>query len=116
KPGPGETCRAQPVRMINGPKATETAKPSVVRNVNWENFRDHIATADKEGRRKWIFSRRPRGPFYRWRTWFSWLLLAVLFTCPFVTVGGEPLLLANVVERKFAVLGRIFWPQDALIL
>src|SRR6185369_5481757 len=97
-------------------RTAEKADSSVVQDVNWENFRDRLSTADKEGRRQWIFPRRPRGRFYRWRTWFSWLLLAVLFAGPLVTIHGEPLLLVNIVERKFVVLGRIFWPQDALVL
>ncbi len=100
---------------------TETNKPkdsksSVVQNVDWRDFRDHLATADKEGRRQWLYPRKPNGQFYRWRTWFSWLLLAIMFAGPFVTIHGEPLLLVNIVERKFSVLGKIFWPQDALIL
>jgi cytochrome c oxidase accessory protein FixG len=30
-------------------------------------------------------------------------------------VSGNPLLLLNVVERKFIILGHIFWPQDMII-
>ena len=51
---------------------------------------------------------------FNYRTWFSWLLLAILFIGPFVTINGNPLLLLNVVERKFVVLGHIFWPQDMI--
>ena len=28
------------------------------------------------------------------------------------SIQGNPLLLINVVERKFVILGQIFWPQD----
>ena len=34
---------------------------------------------------------------------------------PFITIGGNPLLLMNIPERKFVVLGQIFWPQDMII-
>src|SRR5208337_3630875 len=47
--------------------------------------------------------------------WLAWLLLAVMFGGPFVTINGNPLLLVNVVERKFSVAGVIFWPQDNLV-
>lgn len=95
----------------------ETGKnPDVVKNVDWEDFRDHLATADKEGRRKWLFPRKPAGRFYQYRTRFSWLLLAIMFIGPFVSINGEPLLLVNIVERKFCVLGQVFGPQDAIIL
>src|SRR5215471_16120337 len=80
------------------------------------DFRDHIATADREGRRKWIHPRKPHGRFTRARTWLSWLLLAFMFGAPFVHINGEPLLLMNVIERKFVVLGQVFWPQDGVIL
>ncbi len=79
------------------------------------NFRDHIATADEQGRRKWIYPRKVSGRWFRWRTWFSWLLLLIMFAGPFVTIQGNPLLLMNIVERKFVVFGQIFWPQDMII-
>ena len=86
-----------------------------VKQVDWSDYRDHIGTADREGRRQWMYPRKVNGKFYRWRTWFSWLLLAIMFAGPFITIGGNPLLLMNIVERKFVVLGQIFWPQDMII-
>jgi cytochrome c oxidase accessory protein FixG len=83
--------------------------------VNWADFRDHIATADKEGRRKWLYPKKVRGRYFRGRTWLAWLLLAVMFAGPFVKINGNPLLMINIVERKFSVLGVIFWPQDNLV-
>jgi cytochrome c oxidase accessory protein FixG len=80
--------------------------------VDWSDFRDHLATADREGRRMWIYSRKPRGRFTRRRMLVSWFLLAVMFSGPFVKISGEPLLLLNVVERRFVILGQVFWPQD----
>ena len=79
------------------------------------DFRDHIATADEEGRRKWLYPTRPRGRFYQARTWLASLLLAIMFAGPFIKINGNPLLMINVVERKFSVFGVIFWPQDNLV-
>jgi cytochrome c oxidase accessory protein FixG len=98
---------------------TEEANVAVqeaVQSVNWDDFRDHLATADKEGRRKWIYARQPRGRFYTARTWVSVALLAILFVGPFIRIHGNPLLLVDIVERKFAVLGKMFWPQDGVVL
>ena len=75
-------------------------------------YRDRIATIDAEGKRKWIYPKKQDGPFYRARTWLSWFLLAFLFGAPFIRVGGDPLLLFNVIERKFIIFGVKFWPQD----
>jgi cytochrome c oxidase accessory protein FixG len=88
---------------------------SAVKPVDWADFRDHLATADKEGRRQWIYPRKPHGRFYRGRTWLSWLLLAVMFGGPFVRVNGNPLLMINVLARKFVILGQVFWPQDMIL-
>jgi len=79
------------------------------------DFRDHLATADQEGRRRWIYPRKVRGRFYNARTWLSWALLAIMFAGPFIRLNGNPLLLLNVVERKFIILGQIFWPQDLVL-
>ena len=62
-----------------------------------------------------MYPRKVNGRFFRWRTWFSWLLLLIMFAGPFLTIHGNPLLLLNIVERKFVVLGQIFWPQDMII-
>lgn len=77
-----------------------------------ESFRDHIATVDESGRRRWIYPRRPSGKFYRYRTYVSYLLLAILFGLPWVRIGGEPLLLLNILERRFIIFGLHFTPQD----
>ena len=62
-----------------------------------------------------MYPRMVNGRFFRWRTWFSWLLLAIMFAGPFVTIHSNPLLLMNIPDRKFVVLGQIFWPQDMII-
>ena len=79
------------------------------------NFRDHLTTADKQGRRQWIYAKKPSGNWTRRRTWLSWLLIGIMFAGPFVKINGNPLLLMNIVERKFSILGQLFWPQDMVI-
>ena len=68
------------------PEKTEALASSPAKKVDWSNFRDHISTADPTGRRNWIYPRKVNGRFYRRRTWFSWLLLCVMFAGPFVTI------------------------------
>lgn len=79
---------------------------------NEEEFRDRIATVDEKGGRRWIFAKKPAGRFYNYRKIVSYVLLAMLFAAPHIKVGGEQLLLFNVIERKFVIFGKIFWPQD----
>lgn len=77
-----------------------------------EQFRDNIATVDKQGKRIWIYPKKPVGRFYQARTWVSFVLLALLFGMPFIKVNGDPLLLFNVIERKFILFSIVFTPQD----
>ncbi len=88
---------------------------SPVQDVNWQDFRDHLATADKQGNRCWIYPKKVAGRFYRWRTQVSWLLLAIMFAGPFIRINGNPLLMINIVARRFSIAGQIFWPQDMAI-
>lgn len=77
-----------------------------------DNFRDKISTVTDDGSRRWIFPKKPKGKLYNARTWVSIFLLIILFVGPWVNVNGNPLLMLNIVERKFSLFGQIFWPQD----
>ncbi|MEO8413174.1 MAG: cytochrome c oxidase accessory protein CcoG [Ginsengibacter sp.] len=79
------------------------------------SYRDSVATISKEGKRNFINPKKPKGKFYNLRTRFSIFYLAVFFTLPFIKVNGEPLLMLNVLERKFIIFGMVFWPQDFFI-
>lgn len=77
-----------------------------------QEYRDRIATVDEDGRRNWIYPKKPKGPFFEYRKYVSYVLLLFLFGMPFIKVNGEPLLLFNVLERKFILFGVYFAPQD----
>lgn len=81
-----------------------------------EAFRDRIATVNEQGKRVWIFPKKPSGSFYNKRKIVSYLLLGFLFAGPHLRIEGEPLLMLNIIERKFVILGQVFWPQDMYIL
>jgi cytochrome c oxidase accessory protein FixG len=80
-----------------------------------EAFRDSVATIDDEGKRKWIYPFKPNGRLYDYRKALTVLYLGLFFALPFIKVGGEPIFMFNVVERKFILFGMIFWPQDFFI-
>ena len=80
-----------------------------------ENFRDKLSTVDASGKRVWVYPKKPSGPLYQVRTWVGIALLIILFAGPFITIGGEPLLMLNILERKFIIFGQVFWPQDFFI-
>jgi len=78
-------------------------------------FRDRIATVDERGGRIWVHPKRVKGRFMNRRTALSLVLLSFLFAGPWIRIGGEPLLLLNIVERRFVLLGQTFWPQDGFL-
>ena len=80
-----------------------------------ESFRDTLATIDKRGRRLWVFPTKPSGRLHTARSIVAAFLLAFLFGAPFIKVGGNPLLLIDILHRKFFILGAVFWPQDLYI-
>lgn len=77
-----------------------------------EIFRDSIGTIDKEGKRAWIYPKKPSGRFYDYRKYVSYFLLAFLFVAPFIKINGNQFLMFNVLERRFNIFGLPFWPQD----
>ncbi len=81
-----------------------------------EEFRDSISTVDEKGKRIWVYPKKPSGQYHNWRIVVTVVLLSLLFCGPFIKIGGQPLLLLNIVERKFIILGQAFWPQDFVLL
>jgi cytochrome c oxidase accessory protein FixG len=81
-----------------------------------EEHRDTIATVDEHGKRIWVYPKKPKGRYNNYRIVFTLALLGIFFAGPFIKIGGQPLLLLNIFERKFVILGQAFWPQDFFIL
>ena len=77
-----------------------------------EVFRDSIGTIDEQGKRKWVFPKKPSGPLYEKRKLVSYFLLAFLLAAPFIKINGNQFLLFNILERRFNIFGFPFWPQD----
>ncbi|HEY5823320.1 MAG TPA: 4Fe-4S binding protein, partial [Cyclobacteriaceae bacterium] len=81
-----------------------------------EQFRDNIGTVDEKGKRLWVYAKKPAGYYHRLRIVVTILLLSLLFSGPFIRINGQPLLLLNIFERKFVIIGQAFWPQDFVLL
>ncbi|WP_413997740.1 cytochrome c oxidase accessory protein CcoG [Flavobacterium sp. W1B] len=80
-----------------------------------QTFRDTIGTIDGEGKRKFIFPKKPSGKFYEYRKWVSYFLLIVLIVNPFLKINGNQFMMFNILERRFNIFGFPFWPQDFYI-
>lgn len=81
-----------------------------------EGFRDTIATVDAEGKRLWVYPKKPSGKLHQRRIAVTVFLLSIFFSGPFIKINGQPFLLLNVFDRKFVIFGQAFWPQDFVLL
>ncbi len=77
-----------------------------------ENFRDSIGTIQEDGKRRWVYPKKPSGRLYNYRKLVSYFLLVFLVAAPFVKINGNQFLMFNVLERRFSIFGFPFWPQD----
>ncbi|MDX1463576.1 MAG: 4Fe-4S binding protein, partial [Marinirhabdus sp.] len=77
-----------------------------------DNFRDTIGTLNEDGKRAWVFPKKPAGKWYEYRKYVSYVLLVFLFSAPFLKVNGNQFMMFNVLERRFSIFGAPFWPQD----
>nr|WP_294945283.1 cytochrome c oxidase accessory protein CcoG [uncultured Mucilaginibacter sp.] len=68
-----------------------------------------------EGKRRWLYPALRKGKLYQWRSAVSYVYLLFFFGGPFLRIGGQPFLLLNVIERKFVILGQVFWPEDIFL-
>ena len=77
-----------------------------------EHFRDSIGTINSEGKRSWVYPKKPSGKLYDYRKVVSYFLLVFLLAAPFIKVNGNQFLMFNILERRFNIFGFPFWPQD----
>ncbi len=83
-----------------------------VEEIDYDAFRDHIGTVNQEGKRTWLYPRKPKGRYHRARVVVAIILLGMLFAGPLLKWNDQPLFLFNILERKFILFGLTFWPQD----
>ena len=74
-----------------------------------------LLAAKENDERKWMYPSVRKGDYYKWRSRLSSIYLLLFFSGPFIRIGGQPLLMLNVIDRQFVLLGQVFWPQDIFI-
>src|SRR5690606_36682998 len=67
---------------------------------------------NEEGKRAWVYPKKPSGKFYTYRKCVSYALLLFLITAPFGKINGDQFLLFNIVCRLLHENKFPFWPQD----
>lgn len=77
-----------------------------------EYFRDHFSGVNEDGKRNWFYPQKPKGFWHNRRAVFTAVVLTLLFVTPFLKYNSQPLLLFNVIDRKFIIFGLFIGPQD----
>ncbi len=75
-------------------------------------FRDKLSTVANDGKRIWIYAKKASGKLFNQRKILAIILLAIFYIGPFIKIGNEPIMLFDVLQRKFVIFGIVFWPQD----
>lgn len=68
-----------------------------------------------DGKRRWMYPLVRKGKLYQYRSWLSYIYLILFFAAPYLRINGQPVLLLNVIERRFVLLGQVFWAQDVFM-
>jgi len=84
--------------------------------IKTKTFRDKSSYVSDEGKRVWVYANIPKGKLYNFRMLLGYFLMSLFFVGPFLKVNGRPLFLINILERKFIIFSKIFWPQDFYVL
>jgi cytochrome c oxidase accessory protein FixG len=66
--------------------------------------------------RKKIYPRGVTGVFATWRWALVWITQLLFYGLPWISWNGRQAVLLNLAERKFYILGLVFWPQDVIFL
>ncbi|MCX6249388.1 MAG: cytochrome c oxidase accessory protein CcoG [Bacteroidetes bacterium] len=75
-------------------------------------FRDRLYTIDENGKRLWVYAKKPKGSLTTARNVVGLLLTCFFLVAPFIKIHGQQFLLFNFLSRQFVVFGVQFWPQD----
>ncbi len=75
-----------------------------------------LSTLNDDGSRRWIHPRPSPGRFLSARRWVAYGLIALFVALPLIHVDGRPLVLLDIVYRRFYLFGSTFYPTDTLLL
>lgn len=75
-----------------------------------------LSTLEHDGSRRWLKPKLNKGAFWQKRRIVAYLLIALYALLPHLSIGGRPMMLLDVVHRRFSILGYMFLPTDTLLL
>jgi cytochrome c oxidase accessory protein FixG len=75
-----------------------------------------LSTLEGDGSRRWLYPRLSTGKWWRRRRTLAYFLIVFFVLLPHLRFGGKPIVLLNIIERKFIFFGHTFLPSDTMLL
>lgn len=75
-----------------------------------------LSTLENDGSRRWLRPRLAKGRLWNARRIVAYALLAIYTLVPYLHLNGFPIVLLDVVRRRFHILGVTFLPTDTTLL
>ncbi|MEL7498972.1 MAG: cytochrome c oxidase accessory protein CcoG [Planctomycetota bacterium] len=75
-----------------------------------------LSTLEADGSRRWLKPKLSKGKLLARRRLLSWLLIIVFTVVPFIKIAGKPLILLDIIARRFTIFGFTFLPTDTVLL
>ncbi|HYE62935.1 MAG TPA: cytochrome c oxidase accessory protein CcoG [Phycisphaerales bacterium] len=89
-----------------------TTDPTPIPPTVYEQRHGTLSTLNEDGSRRWLNPRPSRGRFWTRRRAVAYTLIALFTAIPYITVNGLPLVLLDIVHRRFTLFGYTFLPTD----
>ncbi len=75
-----------------------------------------LATLNADGSRRWLRPKPSLGRFLTRRRIVAFVLILLFTLIPYLKIGGRPLMLLDIAERRFTLFGVTFLPTDTVLL
>lgn len=82
----------------------------------YDRHNERLHTTDENGHRVYVHPDDIGGIWRKRRDYVYTFLLLIFILAPWIKINGEPLILFNLLERKFVFFGNIFWGHDTPLL
>jgi cytochrome c oxidase accessory protein FixG len=75
-----------------------------------------LSTLNDDGSRRWLRPRPSPGRFLTARRLVAYALIALFAALPLIRIHGHPVVLLDIIARRFHIFGTTFYPTDTLLL
>lgn len=74
-----------------------------------------LPTLNRDGSRRWLTPRLSPGRYLRARRLLAWFLVVLFTAIPYLQLSGKPLVLLDIVHRRFTLFGTTFFATDTVL-